>query len=1069
MKKSLRFLFVTLLALAALTCTVLVGCQKQPQPQTDTVDQTLVNGFETIDDIYSLTAIEIAPDDEYKLSLNTDKQYVSDGSASLKYTFAAGGSHLFCQYIANGKLPDIDVSKLMSVSLDFFNASDAEQRVTLSVTTSGGAALFSKQQTIAANAKTTVTYDELGTFSYKKKANVGGFSFRFDVDSPVTIYVDNMRIEFGAEDVPTVGFDEFVEGITNIPTDTVTPDNFDEYVAFVDAVGYAQTLYDALADKNSVKADNVAKLQNYRRLAGDFAAVYSPRVDTDVVDKWEYGAGLTVGTDTDETYGAIWSIAVNAKRNGEQSFKFVNLDVVGFGQTIMYVYNPVDTELSYRVSGGWQTFSAQVGKLPSKQWTKIVLNAAITENDIADSLFMTIYLMDGNVRQPFEGVFLFTAIYGEPAKYAAQTVVDMIAALPDESQVGTEHQSAVNAVLTAYDELSKSAKNAVDNYQKLEKIVKKIAEIKASALDERIANLVANTLTEDNALALYETMSQLYSDIQSVDDEVYEALTRLTQLDDFNAELAAYLPVVAAQLVDGLPDLSSADFPKVLSKLQQITQLVDVVGDKALTQAQTAKLQQYLSASEGYKVLYDFEKDGIARVSTSTDFGNSWKGTLAVGADYEYGKTMVCDVQSGHSGDFSRNAEFRIRAASVSVADYEKIMFYVYCPIADALFRCYPSNWSEPYDIRLTANAWNKIEVDSSLFVDGNLDGMFFLFISPQDKQPVGVWKVTSFYGYGNKQMAQQAVAEFVQAVNTLPDIDKLTLADKAAVEHAGKLLSELKAYYRKYIDDEVMTKYTQAVDKIETLRRASIVAAVTEKINALVDTSDGKQVYEALYAYTALDKTLKSLVDAETVAKLDNAVQNNALFASAFDNEVKLFDETCDLPRDIGKVNVLCDILDNLPDDVYDKLSAETSVRLTALKKNAKKFSVAASIEGDVVSDETYGNVHKLTLTAKQGDESLILILNKGLASGKNIVFYVYRPEGATDAFLYFAGQNNIWTSNEHTSVSITSDGWTRIEFAAEYLLNADWSTYWYCYLKDGDAASQDGWLISDIYAYKA
>lgn len=1070
MKKSFGFLFATFLALVALSCVVLVGCNKQPQPQEDTSDPTLINSFETIDDIYSLTAIEIAPDDEYRLSLNTDKQYVSDGNASLSYTFAGGGSHLFCQYIADGKLPNLDASKLKSVSLDFFNSSDVEQRVTVSVTTVGGAALFSKQQTIAPNAKTTVTYDELGAFSYKKKANIGGFSFRFDVDSPVTIYVDNMRVELGAEDVPSIGFDEFVESIADVPTDKVTPDNFYKNVAFVDAVCYAEQLYDALADKNSVKADNVAKLQDYRKLAGGYGAVYSPRVDTDVVDKWEYGAGLTVGSDTDETYGAIWSIAVNAKRNGEQSFKFVSLDTKGFGRVALCVYNPTDFDLSYRISGGWQSFSAQVGALKSKQWTKITCNAAVVENDIANSLFLTVYYMDGGVRQSFEGVFLFSAIYGEPAQYAAQSVIDSINRLPNEEQIGLEHQTTINNILAAYDELSKSAKSAVDNYKRLENAANKISRMLAVSVDERIAKLVEKTISEENVLQLYEEMSRVYADISSLDDNVYDNITMLSALDQFKASIEEHLPQIVKQLVDDLPELQTADFPKVVYKLQQIAQLIELLDKEELTNVDTAKLESYKAASANYTLLYDFGTDGLSKVSTDTDFGNSWEGTSTVQVDYEYGNLMVCNVQSGHKGDYSRNAEFRIRATSVALAKYEKIVFYVYCPIGDALFRCYPANWQNPVDIKLKANVWNKIEVDSSLFCDGNLDGMFFLFIAPQGKQPVGEWKVSALYGYVDEQTTAESVKNFVEAVDSFPEVADLTLKDKAAVETATRFYETLKPYCYNYINARVLSKYKNAVSKMESLQQASIVATVEEKINTLSDNSNGKDVFEALYAYTALDKKIQLLVGSDVLSKLAQAVESNRLFPAAFDNEVKLFAENYDLPRDTNKVKVLCDIMDGLSDEVFNSLSTETAKILTDINKIAKKYSVAANVGDKGIENETYGIVYELTLTAEQSDnKSLILKLNKGVASGKNIVLYVYRPEGATDAFLYFAGQNNIWTSNEHTSVKITSDGWTRIEFSAEYLLNADWDTYWYCYLTDSSAEPQQGWLISEVYAYKA
>ena len=158
MNKKNNIVCALIVLVFVVTCLTFAACDKNdnnivpPAPAYP----TLITSFENVDDLYALTEIEIAPNDEYKLSVNSDKNHVSDGEASLRYTFASGGSHLFCQYIADSHLSDLDVTKLSAVSLDFFNTSDTEQIVTLSVTTSSGAALFSKQQSLSPNAKTTV-------------------------------------------------------------------------------------------------------------------------------------------------------------------------------------------------------------------------------------------------------------------------------------------------------------------------------------------------------------------------------------------------------------------------------------------------------------------------------------------------------------------------------------------------------------------------------------------------------------------------------------------------------------------------------------------------------------------------------------------------------------------------------------------------------------------------------------------------------------------------------------------------------------------------------------------------
>ena len=1070
MNKKNNIVCALIVLVFVVTCLTFAACDKNddnivpPAP----ADPTLITSFENVDDLYALTAIEIAPNDEYKLGVNSDKNHVSDGEASLRYTFASGGSHLFCQYIADSHLSDLDVTKLSAVSLDFFNTSDTEQNVTLSVTTSSGAALFSKQQSLSHNAKTTVVYDELGSFTYKRKANVAGFSFRFDVESPVTIYVDNMRVTLGASDVPPEDFNAFTEGIVNVPEQPVTTETLDQNIAFLDAVGYARQLYDGLVDKTTAKAANVELLKKYETLANGYAALYTPRNDTDIVDKWEYGVGLTVGTDVDKDYGAMWSIVVNAKRDGEQSLRFTDVSVDGFGEAVMYVYNPTEYQLQYSLSGGWQSFGAERGKLSQGEWNKISFNASLVENDTVGSLFMIVHRMENGVRMPFDGVFGFSAIYGVPASIVAKPIIDEIATLPVVEEIGLTNKAEVSAVRAHYDNLSRSAKAAVTNYKKLSEAENKIADIEAQTLDDKISVLVATEVTQTNAAVCFGKTVELYNEYRALSNLAYGKVTKIGELNTFKKYLDGYLPTIVKDMTDNLPSADLADFPKVVDKLNQILQLFDLLDEEDRQNIDVDKLAKYKSMASDYALLYDFTDDNLGKISITTDFGNAWQGTMTTQTDVDYGNVLVCDVKSGHAGDFARNAEFRVRDTSVKTAKYEKIVFYVYCPIDQALFRCYPSNWTNPYDVKLSANAWNKIEVDASLFVDGTLDGMFFLFISKEGMQPVGVWKVSDFFGYVDRETTNKLVSGFVDVVNALPETAQLTLADEAMINQATELYRQFKPYCINYISQAVLNKYKRAVDKLAELKQSSVLDKLTSMVNDLTENSGGEEVYAALYYYTSLSKALQKQVDEVVVSKLINMVETSGVkFAAALDADVQNFGANYDFPRQLSKLKVLSDIINGLSDEVYALLSTETSTTVSALNKIGKKYVVVANVGGDAVVDEQYGNTYRLTVKPEAPEQNNLLTLAKGTASGKNIVFYVYRPDGASDAFLYFAGQKNVWTSTDKTSVTISADGWTRVEFAAEDVVNADWTTYWYIYLKDKNVSEESGWLISDIYAY--
>ncbi len=81
MNKKNNIVCALIVLVFVVTCLTFAACGKNddnivpPAP----ADPTLITSFENVDDLYALTAIEIVPNDEYKLGVNSDKTYVSDG------------------------------------------------------------------------------------------------------------------------------------------------------------------------------------------------------------------------------------------------------------------------------------------------------------------------------------------------------------------------------------------------------------------------------------------------------------------------------------------------------------------------------------------------------------------------------------------------------------------------------------------------------------------------------------------------------------------------------------------------------------------------------------------------------------------------------------------------------------------------------------------------------------------------------------------------------------------------------------------------------------------------------
>ncbi len=1014
MNKTINLLCVLLAVVLLAACFACVACNKTddtPKPQPQPTDPTLVTSFESVDDLYALTAIEIAPDDEYRLSISTDKSYVSDGNASLRYTFASGGSHLFCQYIADSHLPQLDVTKLKAVSVDFFNTSDSAQNVTLSVTTSSGAALFSKQQSILPKAKTTVVYDELATFSYKKKANVAGFSVRFDVESPVTIYVDNMRVTLGATDVAPDDFNEFVEGISNVPEQPVTGETLDQNVAFVDAVGYAKQLYNALADKSAAKSENVTKLANYEALVNGYAAVYTPRNDTDIVDKWEYGVGLTVGTDVDVGYGAVWTIAVNAKRDGQQSFRFTNIDVYGFGEVTYYVYNPNDFELRYNLHGGWQSFNAQNGKLAAKSWSKISLNAKLIENDTVGALFMIVYRMDNGVRLPFDGVFGFTALYGVPASIVAADVVAQIEALPQTDDITLADKPTVEQIRNKYDDLSKSARSAVTNYDKLAKAEQKIASVEAKAFDDAVNALP--DVTADNALAVYNAVQSLYVQYENLSDIAVGLVTSIAKLRAVEAEVRTHMPRIVKDMVDNLPSASQISLPLMYDDVVLACSLFD-----DLTAAQQA----------------DVDKDKLAALAESA--------------------SRYKELKPSFDSDKIPTA-FR---------GYQNYYLLVYNPTSSAVEFFYQSgkDWHGCAPTQLAANAWTCIELDRAAAEYGNI---YTYLGGKASNLSADGWQCRVF-GFADSQADQEALAEFYGKLDGIPDVDKLTIADSDAVAAVRQAYDALSDYIKSKVDPKRLAKLTQAEEKLAQLSGEEDLRRFQDAVATLGDTSDGADVYNALWLYVNLSDGVKANVAADVKNKLDEQIVLHGMaLITELDRQIEALYAVCDFPKDNATVLAMYELFKYIPSDI--RKTSANKTKLGEMYNTAMSVKTVLQPDGTSQIDPTYGTVHKLYVGAEQsGSANLMFKLPKGVAANKKIVFYVYCPQGASKARLYFAVDDGSWTVKENQSVTIAQEGWIRIEFDASTVQN-DYDSYWYIYTSDSTLDEQTGWLISDIYAY--
>ena len=117
--------------------------------------------------------------------------------------------------------------------------------------------------------------------------------------------------------------------------------------------------------------------------------------------------------------------------------------------------------------------------------------------------------------------------------------------------------------------------------------------------------------------------------------------------------------------------------------------------------------------------------------------------------------------------------------------------------------------------------------------------------------------------------------------INALKAADKITTADKAAIEAADKAYDALSEARKKLIDVATLKKLTDAKAALKAAEKAesdkAAADAVKTRINALkaadkITTTDKAAVEEARKAYDALSADQKKLVDAATLKKLTDA-----------------------------------------------------------------------------------------------------------------------------------------------------------------------------------------------------
>ena len=217
MMKKRKFLYGFLCVL--LLFSVFVGvcaCQKDDKPADDgTQEQNiagLVNGFDTIDDLYSIK-FNVGTDypADYKGEINTDKNYIKDGKGSLKITYRSGGHPEPVIYCSNIK--DLNLQDLKSATCWVYNDTEYSFTVNFNLLrkndTAKKVAMFTQEYTVKSREWTLLELPINNIVMQYNGDNVLGFGVEFvcrvptegtdEPQVPFTFYLDTFVLNYGAE------------------------------------------------------------------------------------------------------------------------------------------------------------------------------------------------------------------------------------------------------------------------------------------------------------------------------------------------------------------------------------------------------------------------------------------------------------------------------------------------------------------------------------------------------------------------------------------------------------------------------------------------------------------------------------------------------------------------------------------------------------------------------------------------------------------------------------------------------------------------------------------------------
>ena len=1055
MKKQRRKLLIA--ATAVLAGSLLAACgrnevqvdsSKESVPEEKVGDVYLLNGFETMDDLYAVKQTNFGYDTVGKMDISAEQK--TEGEHSLKYSYEAGANPEILQRFDQSQYPQADMTTVGKTSLSVYSTAESAVTATLKVITTGNIVLLSSEAyEIQPGEWTEISFDIDAFTRTKNKDDIVGISVSLGVKGVVAdYYIDNWTITIGEPVTDEQIAQPVVDRINALPA-AEDVDTLAEIMSVLSANGS----YEALSESVRAKVSNYDKLaacmektEGYGLLFDAGSRLFS--MITTSGAGWDWTA--TMNNVADETYGS--AVEINVISYGSGMIIEMNhgaFENAGdYDQIIFYVYNPMDADktLIYATGQGWSGKST-TKTLKAGEWTEIIMSM----NDVnAEGGY---FLIQNSLANGWK----FSSIIGVKSSKRAQEVIDLIAALPEVDVATEANVEAIQQALDAYDALTDGAKALVSNFDKLNELAGKVlygkyAEPVMAAID-----------------ALPETVSSI-ADIEAINEakDLYDStleeakayVTNVDKLEEMIMQAQAYQNSIDAVRsligsVEGKADTDEEIWCVLSAK--SIYESLPESEQAKLTGDDLAAYTAAVEATEGYSILYDARTESLLTSPAPGDFTNTSqvRNTL----DGTYGNVFALKVL-----DASAHSAMSFKPyGSLDTNGIAAVMFYIKNDTGawQNMLAAYTSDWTNSIAQQLpgqwqiedgdATTIWSKVIIPVDKFYA--LNDVFFVLnnagpnFEGDTDHPVtmGTWMISGFVGITQDKYNELLAADTVAMIEELPDASevkdltyraKITAAKnsydaldegaKAKVTNAEKLNACVEALNRVFDGEaekiDEMIAALPAASEITadncTLYRTAIMSANNAYVAAVAEVQERVTGYEKLEAcMEKLSEFAPAMVKALIEALPD---------AAAIDTETEILQvlsvkgyydsltaEEKALVENVEKLNA-CVVKAEGYKLLVDPLRNSSGIRSGSNTGNPGTVGTTV--------DETYGALWTLQVTNDANGDFQPVGLNAG--NYAFVTFNIYNPTGTDiDLVLY----DGAW-GNQKVVASLKSKSWTEV-----------------------------------------